>query len=79
MPDFDERLQEAKIFTRDPEVRASAFMVVGSAVWRLVNHLSNVDFLLSFTGEKFSMLTSFLQNYAWLLVIAGGLLLIWQR
>lgn len=63
----------------DPEVRASLLMVVGAPVWRFVNHLSNVDFLLSFTGERFSMVLTFLQDYGWLIVMLGGIAIIYAH
>jgi hypothetical protein len=76
---MDSKLEDAKKLAANPEVQASAILAVGPALWRWINHLSNVDFVLSFTGERFRVILTFLDDWGWLLATLLGLFIIYMH
>lgn len=49
-------------------------LAVGSAIWKVVAALSNIDFVMSVRGEKFGVLLQVLLDYGWLILIVIGVL-----
>jgi hypothetical protein len=58
--------------TSDSDAQASIILAVGSALWKLISDISNVDFLLSINGEKFDLFLNFLQGPGWMLLTVIG-------
>ena len=64
--------EDFKALARNPNTQASVLLTVGPLFWKWISYISNVDFLLNITGEKFNMFLNFLQGPGWLLLSLGG-------
>lgn len=70
---------ELREFVKDPETQGWTLLTIGTLIWRLVNHLSNVEFLLSFTNGGVSTVLTFLNEWGWLIVAAGGAFFLYRH
>jgi hypothetical protein len=62
----------AAAIATDPDVLAPSILAAGSAIWKFISSVSNVDFLLSINEQKFAVLFDFLENTGWILLVLIG-------
>jgi hypothetical protein len=66
--------EEVRAFASNPNTQASLLLAIGPPIWRLISHISNVDFLLNVTGENFIMVLKFLEGPGWIALTIIGVL-----
>jgi hypothetical protein len=52
---------------------APAVLTIGTALWRLLAFLQNIDFVLSVKEEKIAMSLQLLLDYGWIVLIIAGI------